>query len=105
MPIPTGFTRERWEIGVAWAWRLARDHGPEALALGWTAQELFGLHPAAPSCRYDGMGLAFLLRPADEVVEVTAHGARVRRATGAEHRFRLGMQARESTPAWLIERG
>jgi hypothetical protein len=34
----------------------------QARSLGWTANDLFGLNPAAPLARYDGMGLCWLLR-------------------------------------------
>ena len=50
--------------------------GHEAERLGWTAEALFGLHPAAPLARYDRMGLIWM--PKGEcVVALTATGARL----------------------------
>jgi hypothetical protein len=36
--------------------------GAKAHDLGWTAPDLFGLHPSAPLARYDCIGLVWMLR-------------------------------------------
>ena len=103
MPAPSGFTDERWRTGIAWCWRLAHEHG-EALHLrGWTAAELFGLHPIAPATRYDAMGLAFLMRPNDRLLDLGDEHAIVLRSTGAIHRFTRASHSAESRPAWLLQ--
>jgi hypothetical protein len=53
-----------------------------AQALGWTALDLFGVHPQAPASRFDAMGL-FLLTQGGAVVALTKDGATFRRQTGA----------------------
>jgi hypothetical protein len=35
--------------------------GVRAVALGWTESDMFGVHPMAPACRFDCMGLALLI--------------------------------------------
>ncbi|WP_448952104.1 hypothetical protein [Labrys neptuniae] len=51
----------RWERAKLDAVEFLADWGERAAELGWTAQELFGLHPVAPLTRYDVMGLVWLL--------------------------------------------
>jgi hypothetical protein len=36
--------------------------GQQAERLGWTADELFGLHPTVPMHRYDCMGMLWMLQ-------------------------------------------
>ena len=97
-----GFTYRRWECGVFWAQRLVESAAPLAADLGWRAEALFGLHPTAPSARYDAMGLAFLLRPGDCIVSLTSTEAVVRGRMGAEQRFTPGRMSQESVPAWRL---
>jgi hypothetical protein len=52
--------------------------GYVAERLGWTAEELFGLHPDAPMARYDRMGLIWLLK-GERVIALTAREARLSR--------------------------
>ncbi len=52
----------RWRQACSDADRFVRNWGREAVELGWTAGDLFGLHPIAPLARYDAMGLVWLLR-------------------------------------------
>ncbi|MDZ5448628.1 hypothetical protein [Labrys sp. ZIDIC5] len=51
----------RWEQAKRDAIEFLSDWGDQAAELGWTAAELFGLHPVAPLTRYDVMGLVWLL--------------------------------------------
>lgn len=57
---PTSDPR-RWEQAKRDAAEFLADWGDQAAELGWTAEELFGLHPVAPLTRYDVMGLIWLL--------------------------------------------
>jgi hypothetical protein len=66
--------------------------GEAAHLLGWTALDLFGVHPAAPAARFDVMGLLPLLRGAS-VVALTKDDARMRRPSGAMLTFRRVAQA------------
>jgi hypothetical protein len=72
----------RWEQAVEDGRRFLATWGSQAEALGWTAADLFGLHPVPerphPSyrrlSRYDETGLIWLLqdRPVVALTEVTA---------------------------------
>jgi hypothetical protein len=53
-----------------------RRGGKQAEALGWRADELFGLDPVAPMARYDRMGLIWMLK-GERVVGLTATTARL----------------------------
>jgi hypothetical protein len=67
---PDHVPAERWQQCVRDAERFLAEWGDKALALGWTAKELFGLHqpPAKPHqsysrlSRYDCTGLLWLLQ-------------------------------------------
>jgi hypothetical protein len=81
---PTYVEANRWQQAVEDGHRFLRQWGDKAAALGWTAQDLFGLHtpPEQPHPsyqrlnRYDELGLIWLLcgRP---VVALTATSAAI----------------------------
>jgi hypothetical protein len=52
----------RWHEAKADADVFLSRWGAKALDLGWTAPDLFGLHPSAPLARYDCIGLVWMLR-------------------------------------------
>jgi len=56
--------------------------GAAAHDLGWTALDLFGVHPIAPGCRYDLMGLVPLLS-GGQVSALSERTAAIRRRSGA----------------------
>jgi hypothetical protein len=58
-----------------------------ALALGWTATDLFGCDRRAPWYRFDRAGLVLLIS-GHEIVELTAHDAALRTSTGSMLRYR-----------------
>jgi TubC N-terminal docking domain len=64
-----------------------------ALALGWTAADLFGCDRRAPWHRLDRAGLVLLVG-GHEIVELTATDAALRTSTGAVLRFRRQPPAR-----------
>jgi hypothetical protein len=97
-----GFTDKRWALGVWWARRIAYEHGRSAFEMGWDAEDLFGLHPAAPAARYDGMGLAFLLHGNDGIEAICTERATIRRRT-TEHRLWRGQRSPETKAAWLLD--
>jgi hypothetical protein len=53
----------------------------EAARLGWTALDVFGVHPAAPSTTYEAMGLVPLIRGGD-VVAIGSDRATIRTQGG-----------------------
>jgi hypothetical protein len=79
----------RWQQCVTDAQRFLAAWGDQAAALGWTAEELFGLHPVparpAPSycrlSRYDCTGLLWLLQ-GRAVVALTATTAAIGTPSG-----------------------
>jgi hypothetical protein len=80
---------EAWQPAVADAHAFLAKWGTQSAAFGWTARELFGLHPVPerPTAsyrrlsRYDSTGLIWLLqgRP---VVALTAETAAIQTASG-----------------------
>ena len=84
--------------------------GSAAHLLGWTALDLFGVHPIAPAARFDVMGLIPILNGA-EVLALTSQTATMRRVSGAVltfHRPRSGEAVlladdQLSTAAWRRE--
>lgn len=83
---------------VWWASRVSSDAdnflsrwGHAAHQLGWTALDLFGVHPAAPGSRFDLMGLIPLLQGGD-VIALTAEAATIRRPSRAILTYRRGDQ-------------
>ena len=72
---PAGVPRSRWEQAVYDAELFLAEWGSAAERLGWTADDLFGLHPTVPLSRVDCMGLVWLLK-GERVAELTADTAR-----------------------------
>ena len=59
----------------------------KAQALGWSAEDVFGLHPVAPAARNDEKGLAWLLANGSRVVAIDADGADIVTTQGATQRY------------------
>jgi hypothetical protein len=80
----------RWQAAVEDGRRFLARWGVQAEAFGWTARDLFGLHPSPakphPSytrlSRYDETGLIWLL-DGREVVALTEATAAIQNPTGA----------------------
>jgi hypothetical protein len=86
---------DRWRQAIADATAFISESGAQALAFGWTEQELFGLHPVPeqPAANYsrlsrlDSMGLIWLIR-GRPVVMLTATEAVMRCPSGAALTYR-----------------
>ena len=86
---PAHVEPDRWQQAVEDGRRFLAQWDEQAAALGWTPQDLFGLHRVpdkpAPSyqrlCRYDETGLCWLLR-GRPVVALTESTAAIERPTG-----------------------
>jgi hypothetical protein len=102
MPTPGDFAPKRWAMSIAVAIRLAEDWGARALALGWSTEDLFGLHPSSPHIRFDAMGLAFMLGSADRVIAMSTSMAVTRKPTGSTVVFRRRPDPCDSVPAWRL---
>ena len=61
--------------------RFLAEWGAEAARLGWSAEDLFGVHPLAPEARYDVMGIVPLIR-GNEVIAISKHRATIRTPGG-----------------------
>jgi hypothetical protein len=88
--------------------RLVRDArafldewGVEAARLGWTAEDLFGLHPAAPEARYDATGLVPLL-PNRRVVSISADRATIRTPSGGSLTYYRQRSHKGAVAAWEL---
>jgi len=86
---------DRWQQAVEDSRRFLAQWGEQAVALGWTARDLFGLHqvPDSPHpsyrrlSRYDCTGLCWLLR-GREVVALTESTAAIRHPSGSITTYR-----------------
>jgi len=87
---PQGVGEARWREALKVGRRFLETWGSQAANRGWTANDLFGLHPIAPLARYDAMGLVWLLhgRP---VVALTTTEATIQASSGATLSFQRAM--------------
>jgi hypothetical protein len=74
---PEQVERRSWQQAIDDGRRFLACWGEQAAILGWSADDLFVLHPVAPNGRYDTMGLVWLLR-GRPVVSLTASTAAIR---------------------------
>jgi hypothetical protein len=82
IPAPEWVGVDRWFEMIQDADALLSNWGSAAQDLGWTALDLFGVHPVAPGCRYDLMGLLPLLS-GGRVSALSEQTAAIRRRSGA----------------------
>jgi hypothetical protein len=76
-----GMSPLHWSQFVRDARRFLAEWGAEAARLGWSAEDIFGVHPLAPEARYDVMGIVPLIR-GSEVVAITERRATIRTPGG-----------------------
>lgn len=74
---PPDFTETAWHQLIDDGGRFLDRWANEAARLGWSALDVFGVHPAAPSTTYDAIGLVPLIRGGD-VVAIGTHRATIR---------------------------
>jgi hypothetical protein len=84
---PDWMTLSRWAEMLSDVDAFLDRWGNVSRRLGWSALDLFGVHPAAPASRFDAMGL-FLLIGGGEVIALTASSATIRRRSGAVLTYR-----------------
>ncbi|TWI07872.1 hypothetical protein LPJ38_03200 [Bradyrhizobium daqingense] len=87
MQAPEWAGADRWSQVVGDADCFLSNWDRAACDLGWTALELFGVHPVAPGCRYDAMGLTMLLG-GGTVFVLTEQTAAFRRPSGSNLTYR-----------------
>jgi hypothetical protein len=80
---PTGFDDKRWRTLLDDGGRFLDRWGAEAARLGWSAEDVFGVHPIAPGARYDAAGLVVLI-DGGAVVAIGRRSASIRtKSSGA----------------------
>ncbi len=84
---PDWMSHERWDLLLGDAENFLMRWGSAASALGWTALDLYGVHPVAPAARFDVMGLLFFAQ-GGSVPVITAQSASIHRRTGAQLTYR-----------------
>lgn len=78
---PEGFSQTQWEHVIDDGGRCLDHWAAEAIRLGWAAEDVFGVHPAAPGARLDIMGLVPMIR-GGEVISIVADNASIRMPGG-----------------------
>ena len=81
--LPGGLTSTEWEQILCSAREFLREWAAHAYMLGWTMEEVLGLHPYAPMVRRDCRGLAWSLGHGVTVISIDDTGADV--ITGQRH--------------------
>ncbi|WOH66182.1 hypothetical protein [Bradyrhizobium sp. BWA-3-5] len=87
MQAPDWAGAERWSQMIEDANAFLSNWDRAACDLGWTALDLFGVHPVAPGRRYDLMGLMMLLG-GGTVFALTEQTAAFRRPSGSALTYR-----------------
>jgi hypothetical protein len=95
----TDYSGISWRRAQAGALAFALEWSSRALEAGWRPNELFGLHPVAPSARYDCKGLAWVLNDRWCVVAIDKDLAAIRTGTGATLNYRRQKPKLMGSPA------
>jgi hypothetical protein len=83
---PDAIPVDRWQWAVEDGRGFLGQWAEQAEALGWSVDDVLGLHPTAPATRYDAMGLVWCLR-GSKVVALTANTATIRTESGSLLQF------------------
>ena len=103
MACPASCPAGRWQALREDSYTFLRDHAARAYGLGWTALDLFGVHPAKPWARLDTMGLVPLLNGA-RVTALSDTEAVTEKPSGARLTFRRrGLASTELCLIWELE--
>ena len=95
---PSKFSQNDWLQLIDDGERFLEQWGAQAASLGWRAVDIFGVHPRAPSARYDAMGLVPLIR-GGTVVAIEASRATIRSPGGGLLTY-LRLQRAEAVVVW-----
>lgn len=86
-PPPGNFDVAYWGRLQPGANHVADAWAAKAHALGWRAEEVFGLDDVAPAARWDRKGIAWLIDEGQRVVALDKGGAEIITRSGARLRF------------------
>jgi hypothetical protein len=103
MPMPSGFSPERWKRIVNAAGSFLDRWADTAIFCGWSTLDAFGADPDRPDARFDCMGLVLLLDRC-RIVAVDEAGADLVTSSGARQRFRRRPFPRGTVPLWRLVR-
>ena len=78
---PQGYPLPRWHQIINDGGLFLDRWAHQAAAFGWTALDVFGVNPAAPLVRYDGMGLVPLIQGC-RVISIAADSAQIKTRNG-----------------------
>jgi hypothetical protein len=99
-PAPWQYDAAGWRAVVTSATALLKDWGEQAEAAGWSALDLFGVHPRVGATRHDCAGLVLCLED-KQITEMTAAGAKLLCKSGATLTFRPARPLpAEAVPLW-----
>jgi len=79
---PAAFSEARWQQLIDDGHAFLDQWGEQAARLGWTADDIFGVHPAAPAARFDAIGIVPLLA-GRRVTAMSEHSAAIATSNGA----------------------
>ena len=98
---PMGFTPARWERVIDDGGRFLDRWAHVAAEAGWTALDVFGVHPTKPADRYDAMGLVPLIG-GGEVTGVQPDRAVIRTPSGNCLIYYLRREHPEAVAIWEV---
>jgi hypothetical protein len=84
---PGDFSPERWQSILDGALRLADGWVQQAYLLGWTPEDVIGMHLTHPMSRIDQRGLAWLLDDGSRVIAIDETGTDIETRQGARQRY------------------
>ena len=99
---PVPWPEDRWNALREDSFAFLRDHGAEAVRLGWDMLDIFGVDLRAPLARYDAMGLVVLLH-GRRVVELHADGAVIESRGGTPTTFTRGPAPPARVAVWKLD--
>jgi hypothetical protein len=97
-----GFSPERWVQAINDGLIFLEHWGDRSMALGWTESDLFGVHPLAPACRFDCMGLALLIG-GGRVTDLFADIAVLLSPRGSVLRHRRPSSSEKNPSLWHLQ--
>ena len=103
MPVPAGFTPERWQRIVDATGTFLDHWAITAAGCGWSDLDVFGVDADRPDARFDAMGLVLLLDRM-EVVGIDPDGADLVTETGTRQRYRRRPLPVNTVSLWALGR-